>query len=112
MSGNPALASLNLVGGAGTFEKAPAVNGRPAWISYFKDYTMWYVPDYNSWAVGLSSQIGTGFIILKGGDDHCPGNVTSWKVWNGLGYEETSEDDIIVECKEEGSFVFIYRVNH
>ena len=102
MSENPALASLALVGGAGTFENAPPVNGRPAWISYYKDYAIWYVPDYNSWVVGSSSQIGSGVMNLKGGDGTCPGDVTDWKVWNGLGYEETSEDDIIVECKEKG----------
>ena len=102
MSENPALASLALVGGAGTFENAPPVNGRPAWISYYKDYAIWYVPDYNSWVVGSSSQIGTGIMNLKGGDGTCPGNVTEWKVWNGLGYEETSEDDIKFECTEKG----------
>ena len=105
MSENPALASLALVGGAGTFENAPLVNGRPAWISYYKDYAIWYVPDYNSWVVGSSSQIGTGIMNLKGGDGTCPGNVTDWKVWNGLGYEETSEDDIKFECTEKGKYI-------
>ena len=87
----------------GIYDEHIIVNGRKSWRS--TENAIWYVPQYNSWAVGSLDAIGgtiRGITSTDGSGNNDPHNVPSndWWYWNNGWNRANGIDDIIIQLVE------------
>ena len=88
---------------AGDYQESAIVNGHPSWIN---DYdAIWFVVDFDEWAVGGIEYLGTNFRSLAAqsqGGSVCPFDIdsTNWYfVWNG-GWNSAGAGEISITCSQ------------
>ena len=89
-------------GRAGDYQESAIVNGHPSWIN---DYNaIWFVVDFDEWAVGGIEYLGTNFRSLAAesqGGSVCPFDIdsTNWYFWNGE-WTSAGASEISVTCSQ------------
>ena len=80
--------------------KSSFVNGKPSWIS--DSHAIWYVIEYNAWAIGSIENIGTTVQGITSGDStfRCPFDMASeyWHYYNISDWINAGANGIKVEC--------------
>ena len=89
---------------AGDYQESAIVNGHPSWSN--ANQAIWFVDDYDEWAVGGIEHLGTNFRGLTAksqGGSVCPFDIdsTAWYfVWNG-GWTSAGAGEISVTCSQD-----------
>ena len=86
---------------AGIYEEYRVINGKISWKS--KDNAIWFLPKYNSWAIGSLEGIGED---IRGITSHSrTGNgspydvpIKKWSYWDDGWNDITRSGDVIIEC--------------
>ena len=96
---NDVLSKQNL--GQGTYEGYQVINGRRSWKK--ASQAIWFVPQFNYWAIGNFDDIGTTKCGIASKRDYNkiddPSN--EWEYWNNEDVKWTAIPigDIIMNCK-------------
>ena len=88
---------------AGDYQESAIVNGHPSWSN--ANNAIWFVVDYDEWAVGGIEHLGTNFRTLAAnsqGGSVCPFDIdsTNWYFWNG-GWTSAGAGEISVICSQD-----------
>ena len=95
---------------SGTYLLSNPVNGKSSWLLYNPkkgyEYAIWYVPEYNDWAIGPLGNKGTNIRALtsfggQGSQDLLYVPKDKWNVWNNQAqsWVLVGADDIEIQCK-------------
>ena len=82
------------------YEFSGTVNGKPSWESATNG--IWYIPQFNEWAIGLKSYVGTYWRWLAAYENQGrfhPNNIANdkWMYWTGSSWQ-SQQNEIFVEC--------------
>merc|ERR1712223_1498131 len=95
---------------SGTYLSSDPLNGKTSWLldnpKKGYEYTIWYVPEYNDWAIGLWGNKGQITRALtsfggQGSQDLLYVPKDKWNIWNNnaLSWKVVAKDDIVIQCK-------------
>ena len=88
---------------AGDYQESAIVNGHPSWIN--ANHAIWFVDDFDEWAVGGIEYLGTNFRSLAAesqGGSVCPFDIdsTNWYFWNGE-WTSAGAGEISIICSQD-----------
>merc|ERR1712012_387401 len=86
----------------GNYEKHQIVNGRRSWKTATK--AIWFIPEYNTWAIGNLESIGTKYRGIRSKADFGdkiddPSN--GWDYYSGTEWHTIPSSDIIINCSPD-----------
>ena len=94
---------------SGTYLSSDPLNGKTSWLldnpKKGYEYTIWYVPEYNDWAIGPWGNKGTIIRALtsfggQGSFDIFDVPNDKWNVWNNNDkvWTQTGVGDVAIQC--------------
>ena len=86
----------------GIYHVTGLVNEKPLWISNKSGQAIWYIQEWDDWAIGPLENVGStirGLGTINGGDIF-PFNIASdkWQYWDGQLWVDSAINDIIIRC--------------
>ena len=87
----------------GTYVLSETVNQKPSWMSKDNKTAMWFIPDYQNWAIGRVKNIGSDKRGLASHGNHGnlePYNVPSdqWDYYHRGSWRKASASDVRIDC--------------